>query len=276
DSADFVKFYGYLHTEVPVVFALPAYVTGILLFYSGMLVKNVLTKNNMDSVKEVHMRYYGKGGRLFEWLLDQYEEVAENYYKRCFNAGLGLDDVRFILDNFVNDAERQASKIENKSEVAMGLVSGNHLSIAEGEVDQDGERVIENYDIIGEKGFIFAKPGVESRELNDMDVISNDIFDGGINLSFPDTMENFNRFLDIFIRFVEVNSGGIMRDLTDLNNGRNNLKVMAYIQNDPEYRKFQAALRNGQKASYRMPIIIAAALSYLNNTLLPAVAKQLN
>lgn len=276
DSADFVKFYGYLHTEVPVVFALPAYVTGILLFYSGMLVKNVLTKNNMDSVKEVHMRYYGKGGRLFEWLLDQYEEVAENYYKRCFNAGLGSDDVKFILDNFVNDAERQASKIENKSEVAMGLVSGNHLSIAEGEVDPDGERIIENYDIIGEKGFIFAKPGADSRELNDMDVISNDIFDGGINLSFPDTMENFNRFLDIFIRFIEVNSGGIMKDLTDLNNGRNNLKVMAYIQNDPEYRKFQAALKSGQKASYRMPIIIAAALSYLNNTLLPAVAKQLN
>ena len=149
--------------KVPVVFALPAYVTGILLFYSGMLVKNVLTKNNMDSVKEVHMRYYGKGGRLFEWLLDQYEEVAENYYKRCFNAGLGSDDIKFVLDNFVNDAERQASKIENKSEVAMGLVSGNHLSIAEGEVDPDGERIIENYDIIGEKGFIFAKPGAFRR-----------------------------------------------------------------------------------------------------------------
>jgi len=272
---DFEKFYSYLHNEVPAIFALPAYVTGILVYYSGMLVRNVINKNSLTSIRQVNMRYYGKGGRLFEWLLDKYEDVAVNYYNRCFSAGVDMPDVKFVLDNFATATDRKTSKIENKAEVAMGLVSGNFRSIASGEVDADGERIIQNYDIIGEKGFVYAKPGVESRELSDMEVIPNEIFDGAINLSFPDTMENFNEFLDIFLNFIENRSGGIIRDLSDLKEGRRNLRVLAFIQNDPEYRKFQDALVKGQNASYRMPIIIAAALSYLNNTLLPTVANQL-
>ena len=64
---DFKSFYSRMQLNVPNVFTLPAYVTGILLFYSGMLVKNAIEKNNYQNiVNEVDMKYYGKGGRLFE------------------------------------------------------------------------------------------------------------------------------------------------------------------------------------------------------------------
>lgn len=275
EPIDFQKFYSYLHTDVPAVFALPAYVTGILVYYSGMLVKNAIRKNNLTDINEVHMRYYGKGGRLFEWLLDIYENVAENYYRRCFQEAVGNENIRLIMDNVVSEGEKTASKKENKSEVAMGLVSDNFVNIATGETNSIGERIIENYDIIGEKGFMYAKPNQEAKPLEDLDILGNELFTGGINLKFPQTMENFNAFLDIFFRFLEVNSGGIIKDLSELKAGRNNLKVLAYIQNDPEYQKFQRAIANQQSASYRMPILIAAALSYLNNTLLPTVANQM-
>lgn len=275
ESRDFEKFYEYLHTDVPAVFALPAYVTGVLLFYAGKLVRNVVVKNSMENIKRINARYYGKGGRLFEWLLDKYEDDALRYYKKCFLAGYGSNDVDFILDNFVNEDERYKSKAENKSEVAMGLVSDNFGSIANLKNDED-KRVIENYDILGEKGLVYAKPGMPSRELSDMEVIPNELFDGGINISFPERMENFNAFLDVFLKFIEVDSGGIIRDMKTLNEGRENLRVLAFIQNDPEYRKFLKALAKGQNdACYRMPVFIAAALSYLNNVLLPVVAKQI-
>lgn len=275
NSVDFEKFYDYLHTEVPAIFALPAYVTGVLIYYSGKLVRNAVVKNKLDSVREIHTRYYGKGGRLFEWLLDKYENDALRYYRRCFIAGYGSDDVKFILDNFINEEERSKSKAENKSEVAMGLVSGNFRMIAD-ERDDEEQRIIENFDIIGEKGLVFARPGAESRMLDDMEVLPDEIFDGGINISFPDKMENFNEFLAIFLKFIEQDSGGIISDIKELDRGKENLKVMAYIQNDPEYMKYlDAKAKDQSDAVYRMPIFIAAALSYLNNTLLPIVAKQI-
>lgn len=281
-ARDFEQFYEYLHTDVPAIFALPAYVTGVLLFYAGKLAKNVITKNGMDSIREVHTRYYGKGGRLFEWLLDKYEEDALRYYRRCFNSGFGSSDVKFILDNFSSENERSMSKIENKSEVAMGLVCGQLLHIAPDRGsfvrdDEDESRlVIENFDIVGEKGLMFTKSGAENRMLDDMEVIPDEIFDGGINLSFPDKLENFNEFLAIFLKFIEVDSGGILSDIRGLERGKDNLNVLAYIQNDPEYMKYLKAKNQEQTgAAYKMPIFIAAALSYLNNTLLPIVAKQI-
>ena len=42
--ADFYEFYDYIRSLVSPVFAYPAYVTGVLMFYSGMLVKNAITK----------------------------------------------------------------------------------------------------------------------------------------------------------------------------------------------------------------------------------------
>lgn len=278
NSVDFERFYDYLYNEVPAIFALPAYVTGVLLYYSGKLVRNVVVKNGLDSIREVHARYYGKGGRLFEWLLDKYENDALKYYRRCFIAGYGSNEISFILDNFVNEEERINSKIENKSEVAIGLVCDNFMHIDDVK-DESGERIIDNFDIIGEKGLMFTKPGEENRLLDDMEIIPDEIFDGGINVSFPDKMENFNEFLDIFLQFIELDSGGIISDIKELDRGKDNLTVLADIQNDPEYKKYleekrkTVGRRNG--VSYKMPIFIAAALSYLNNTLLPVVTKQI-
>ena len=266
---DFRKFYGYLQDSVSPVFVLPAYVTGILMFYSGMLVRNAIDKNGLDSIKNVAMRYYGKGGRLFEWLLKTQWDDAVNYYKKCFAAGAGTDELKLNILNYSDDTGETININENKSEVAIGLVSDLWEQI-EGVNPDESDRV---FDIIGESGFEYVKAG-ESRKLGDLDTISDDIFDGGINLRFPEKMERFSKFLEIFIRFVEVDSGGILENIKALKDGIEDLNLRAFFQNDPVY---QAYLQEKDKtsASYKMPIFIAEALSYLNDTLIPTVAKEL-
>lgn len=265
---DFNYFYNFMRREVTPVFAYPAYVTGILMFYSGMLVKNVVKKNNLDNLKTIEMRYYGKGGRLFEWLLDIYPDDGERYYKKCFEAGFGSKEIKLSII--------PQQKAENKSEVAIGLVSGLFASVAQGETNDDGQRVIERYDVVGEKGIKCTKM---NSLLDDLDVIPNELFDGGVNMEMPASLENFSKFIDIFTQFLSEDSGGILKDVSVLEKGKNNLRIRAFIQKDPEFNKCMEAFKKGieenKRPIYRMPIFIAAALCYLNEVLLPEVSNQL-
>jgi hypothetical protein len=241
-------------------------VTGVLMFYSGLLVKNVVTKNGLDNLKNIEMRYYGKGGRLFEWLLDVYSEDGERYYRKCFEAGYGSKDVRLSII--------PQQKAENKSEVAIGLVSGLFASVARGQQDEDGQRIIERYDVVGEKGIKYTKTDsiVEA-----LDLISKELFDGGVNIEMPDTLENFSKFIDIFTQFLTEES--ILKDVSVLDKGKNHLRIRAFIQKDPEFNKCMEAFNKGieenKRPTYRMPIFIASALCYLNDVLLPEVSNQL-
>lgn len=255
---DFYYFYNFIRMNVSPVFAYPAYVTGCLMFYSGMLVKNVVKKNGLDNLKNVNMRYYGKGGRLFEWLLDVYSDDGEIYYRKCFYAGYGSKDVRLSII--------RQQKEENKSEVAIGLVSGLFNQI-EQDRDEYGKRIPgKHYDIIGEKGIKCTKTDTV---VEDLDLISEELFDGGFNMKMPNTLENFSAFIEIFTEFLKEKS--IVRDIAVLERGKDNLRVKEFIQNDTEFNK----CLNEKGAIYRMPIFIAAALSYLKDILLPEVSNQL-
>lgn len=267
---DFNSFYNFIRREVAPVFAYPAYVTGVLMFYSGMLVKNAITKNSMDSIEKIEMRYYGKGGRLFEWLLDVYDEDGERYYKKCFDAGFGSKDIKLEIIH--------QDKKENKSEVAIGLVSNLFANIASGGVDEDGQRIIERYEIVGEKGVKCTKTGAE---LQDLDIIPDELFDGAVNIELPDNFENFSNFINVFSKFLIDES--IIDDVSSIDKGKNNLKIRAFIQKDLEYIKCKEAYdkatdkeEKGKRSIYRIPIFIVAALSYLNDVLIPTVSEKLN
>ena len=276
-DTDFYNFYDFIRREVSQVFAYPAYVTGVLMFYSGMLVKNVVRKNNMENLHEINMRYYGKGGRLFEWLLDMYSDAGERYYKKCFKAGFESDfNDKFTVNiskteskEKVNIEIKKQVKKENKSEVARGLVSGLFGNIASGKVDEDEQRIIEHYDVIGEKGIKCTKM---DRVLDGFEVIPDVLFDGGVNMEMPDKFENFSKFIDIFTQFLFDNL--ILKDVSALEKGKDHLKIRAFIQTDPEFNKCLND-KSDKRPVYRMPVFIAEALCYLNDVLLPEVSNQL-
>lgn len=268
---DFYKFYSTLHREVPGIFAMPAYVTGMLMFYSGLLAKNVIDNNPdaLSGVENVHVRYYGKGGRLFEWLFEVMEDDAKRYYRKCFNAGFGTSSMNVVIDNQDDDRRKEESRKENKSEVAIGLANDNFVNLKIVR-DDEGERVIENYDVVGEKSIKDTKSG---RVLEATTVIPDSLFENGINIEFPDVFENFNEFLSIFLKFIK--EEGFVEELNQLTKGRERLDVEAFIRNDQEYVKYRKECEKGEEdiPVYRMPIIIAAALKYLNDVLIPEVTR---
>ena len=260
---DFRLFYNRLHTEVRPIFALPAYVTGMLVFYCGMLVRNAILENNLD-IQNVTLRHYGKGGRLFEWISDIDESAAEIYYRECFKAGVGAELAKTLRVSF-----GETLRFESKSEVAIGLVSNIDL-ISSGELDENDMRIIKNFDIIGEEGVEYVNGPVKELQ-SSQDVIPEKLFKGAVNAEFSTKMENFSKFLDIFIRFVGERAS-IMRNVSALEAGKEKVNVTSFINNDDEFKK----TCKDNKSYYRQPVIIVEALDYLNKVLLPQVASEID
>lgn len=255
---DCKRFYMHLRDANREVFAYPSFVTGVLMFYSGMLMKNVVDKYNID-LKKVRVKGYGNGGRLFDWLLDIFYETSRKYYSDCFAAGLGLQGVELEFDVSVK---------ENKSEVAIGLVSDQFISL-------DGINGNQNRcDVVGEKGVVNTKNG---ESLSDTETIPEDLFDGAAYINIPEKLENFGTFIDIYTKFL-VREALILTDVKQLVKGKENLQVIKYIQNDPEYIRCQKEYdpSNSERPIYRMPLFIAESLCYLKEVLLPEVSKQMN
>ena len=69
ENSDFDLFYSFMGGEAPFVFTIPAFVIGIIVYYSGMLIKNAIKLENKQAIKEIDFMSFGKGGRLLFWLL---------------------------------------------------------------------------------------------------------------------------------------------------------------------------------------------------------------
>lgn len=286
---EFTYFYDHLRSNVPSAFALPAYITGLLSFYAGILLRETIIKNNLPT-DEVRFRYYGKGGRLFEWLFFTLEEnglEARRYLGACVAAGLGPDyrmthGIHFDNIELNNDGDR----MENKSEVAKGLVKlsndpmdailgiNDHNKDAADAYDDYGiydepsgssssKGDVERHEVVGEKHITYRTPqGL--RELDELEVLGEEMFKNIPLFGFHDSkFENFNRFIKIFTTFIKkCNFVENVQPLVDGTSGLNNLG--AFFVNDSERGA----------ANYRMPIFIASGLYYLENCLMPQIFKR--
>lgn len=202
-SDEFLSFYYYLYRNVPFVFTLPSYITGALVFYSGIQVhKTIMDKNLEGSIKQVYMNYYGKGGRTFEWIFGVYGNKAKEFYARCFQAGFGSDEVEFICANA--DAIRSNNATQNKTEVAQGLVSETPVN---GIYDSKGNSFEFKTEVFGEKGFRYTDHNGIVREISELSISDGEFYK---NIDRPVVFENFERFLGIYTNFIE--SNGIIRD----------------------------------------------------------------
>ena len=275
---EFISFYSYLQKDVPFVFTLPAYITGVLSFYAGLLIRKAIKKNNLENIKEIHLRYYGKGGRLFEWLFNVYEDETKTFLRKAIKTGLQIDGIKIVFDNLEDEQYGMSNgNLENKSEVAKGLVEMKTQIdgiYASDEEEETKIRVIENSEVIGEKGIHYYK-GNEEITLDEEDIIDDNLFDNINNFSFPDVFDNFGQFIDLYAKFIR-DEIGILEDVSDLIKGKTKVSnVGSFLSNDPEYIKYKNCSEKSQ-ASYRMPIFIATSLYYLDQILLPSVFNKEN
>lgn len=277
---EFRKFYNSLNQDVPSAFCLPCYITGILVFYAGLLTRKAISTNELQNdIDEIHMRYYGKGGRTFEWIYGVYEDDAKRFYAKCFKAGLGNDGIKFFCDNAQDILSEDM--LENKSEVAIGLVNlkpdidgiynapednGDDSSVTD-----DPKQFLS--EVFGEKGFYYTDSDGNKTEIDELDIV-----DGAFikKLHCPREFENFSKFISLYTNFLE--ETGVIRDTQDIQTLRDEKKsienVKQFFDNDKEYAKYLESRNTEHPSTYRMPLFIAEALYYLDKVLLPEVFKD--
>jgi hypothetical protein len=258
---DFGAFYAYIGREASFVYAIPAYVTGLLVFYAGKLCSKTIKENNLTSVREVHLLPFGKGGRLFHWLQTIPGSSATGaYYEECFKKGFGAGSETVYL-RYRNDITD-----DNKSEVSKGLAVDAELIY-----DRD---VRFTSDIFAEKNIRYLRNG-QFVEFDETEVVADEYFENIGQFEFPDKLENFDEFLRLFIDFVG-HKAGLVKNIAVLENRSKELTSLlsAYIQNDAEYKKARNAKQQTNRFEYRFPILIAEGLCYLEKILIPEIFKS--
>ena len=260
-ESDYEEFYTSIDSNAKFVFTIPAYVTGLLLFYSGMLIGKTIKTEHLEHINRIDVLSFGKGGRLFHWLRNSAGRRATNeYYASCLNAGVSL-----VVDKTLIVKYRDEIEIDNKAEVAKGLVDPKELVKKQQNTDCD---------ICGETGVIYILNDGSPKDLHTEDELTGDYFANEMNNFSFSGISYFKVFMNIFIEFVSRKTrlypkadSDLIDDLDDLPN-----RIAAYIcNNDDEYRKARRDSANGFR--YHQPLIIAEGLCFLD-TLIKKAFKQ--
>ena len=258
---DYEEFYTSIDADAKFVFTIPAYVTGLLLFYSGILIGNTVKAENLD-IDSVDILSFGKGGRLFHWLRNSAGgRATSEYYAECLNAGVSL-----VLDKEMKVKYRSEIEVDNKAEVAKGLVEN-------AKVEKKGAHT--DSDICGEDDVRYIDTDGTPREIHTETELTGDYFANDMSNFDFSSVPNFEKFMNIFIDFVSRRTrmypqadNDLREDIAELPNS-----IAAYIRNnDTEYKKARKKQDNGFK--YHQPLIIAEGICFLNKTLIQKAFNQ--
>ena len=250
---EYEKFYSSIDANAKFVFTIPAYVTGLLLFYSGMLIGKVIKTEHMEQLKKVDILSFGKGGRLFHWLRNSAGQKATyRYYADCVNAGIQC----IVKDANLTVKYREETEEFCKSEVAQGLCDMRNLVKLQNNDDSD---------ICGERNVSYTMTDGNSRTLQMDEELSGDYFANEMNNFNFSGAENFELFLNVFVDFVSRKTSlyksadtALRSEIMDLPN-----RISAFItNNDSEYKKARKHSDNG--FHYHQPIIIAEGACFLS------------
>ncbi|MDR1551963.1 MAG: hypothetical protein LBS69_00670, partial [Prevotellaceae bacterium] len=264
----FGSFYAFMFREAPFVYAIPAYVTGLLVYYSAKLSAKTIRENNLTAINEVHILPFGKGGRLFHWLKSRQSNIlgSTEYYEDCFHAGFGEggENIRVIY--------REDISKDNKSEVAKGLSVKNNNDL-EPKSEKELEDTRNKSDILAEKNIKYLVNG-QPKAIDELEELNNKYFENIRNFDFPEHLENFEEFLRIFIDFIGTRSG-LVKNYAPLETRISEVKgkLKSFIDNDPEYDKAKSNRQPNAVIQYRIPILIAEGVCYLEQILIPEIFK---
>lgn len=247
---EYDSFYQSLAANARFVFTIPAYVTGGLLFYSGMLIGKALKTGKLpETLQQVDILPFGKGGRLFHWLYQAVgQQSTDSYYGECLNAG-----IKCIIKHEVRAVLRSQIAANNKTEVARGLCEPTQQFVKTAGLSTE--------DICGEQNVYFRNGSTREPIAADQ-TLDGKYFHNPSQFELTE-LENFSKFMDMFLNFVchETNVSSdkeqqMRRDLQDLPGC-----IANFITSDPEYQK---ALNAGQENfPYHQSMIVTEIAAYL-------------
>jgi hypothetical protein len=249
DEYELNELYRDIASDCQELFALNAYITGLVIYYAGQLAARVRSeqeKNPADYImpfEDVALGRFGKGGRMFDWLYAMNEGAAEDYYNQCFAAGYGdraYDDIKAFT------FQRSETQFV-KAEVSFGLASTREVATATDTISE----------IIGEEGFTFngapvlAEHAAEPRFLKGI----------GSQFAVPRDFKRFTEFAKLFQGFSQEFLGIKLPNIED---DIRSMRLTPYVQNLPE---FQLAAKQGADFDYEAPLIILEGMCFLDTIL---------
>lgn len=260
---DYSSFYETIDRDAKFVFTIPAYVTGLLLFYAGMLIGKTIKEHGLDHLERIDILSFGKGGRIFHWLRNSAGvRATREYYSTCLNKG-----VQCVIDKELIVKYRDEIENDNKAEVAKGLCDPKDIVKMQKEKD---------FDICGEEGVKYLTSDGSMRTLTVTDELTGGYFSDDMGKFDFSKAKNFESFMDVFIQFVSQKTKLYLSADTELRADLEDLptKIASFIiNNDREYRKAKEKAKNGDGFHYHQPIIIAEGVCFLN-TLIRRVFNQ--
>lgn len=239
----------FFRTEAKEVFAVTAFITGLLSFYSGQITAKVLEK--YPEIKMVQRGYYGKGGKIFDWLPSVVQGLGEQFYNDCFLAGVNLSGLRNLTDL------RLLSSLggkHHKSEVSFGLSSSQEVDMKNsGEIPE----------IIGESGYRFD--GQEFMHLDKVETNHLENFDGAFGV--PSQFAQLQKFVDLYCQFADrfklINTQIIKREMEFLP-----VTFRNYLTTHPEYIAAKERKARGDSFDFNSPLIVLEGMCLFERVIL--------
>ena len=266
------RLYSYLADEdkCKSAFAVPAYISGVLSFYAGMLLKQLAGTVSFDEQHRIEVFPVGKGSLLFNWLnLDEFGPRDE-YLKKCFAAGYegevqDFKKIKFHFDFDPNDEQFR----DPKAAVAKGLACYKN---AEEEVDS------QLVALLGEKNVVNMrnedKVLDQSLNLAEAEERQDAYSDENFRLQFKDAKNmfpNFKRFMEIFFNYVEKAEILLPEKSESLNEKLEDLEldnVVDWVQSLYEFAPLQK--KDNDLIEYKESLFILEAKYFLMKYLLKA------
>ena len=241
------------------LFAIAAYMSGLLLFHSAQKVRGLIANGELPK-KKYHIKYcsFGKGGNIFDWLKQGVNEAeAIRFYEDCFRLGSTIEGEDMdLIASFGN----YNVKKNVKREVAFGLMAE---TIPYSLCDNAGNEVI------GEIGYKY-----DNKEIAWNDVITTDmIHEFGEKLEFPTNKQlpRFKTFIDRYVSLIKD------WDVFDVSKIKKELpkfaerKLENYVKTDQDWIANKKLVDNGDLEDFKLTAspFLYEGMCFLDEVLIP-------
>lgn len=250
-NEEYDTFYEALAANAKFVFTIPAYVCGLLLFYSGILIGKTIKDRKLDNLSKVDVLPFGKGGRIFHWLRHATSErTTGEFYANCVNAGIKC----ILPEKEMQITYRNEIESDTKTEVAHGLCDMRKPENLSPQNDTD---------VCGETGVRFMSTG-GSKNIEPDEELSGEYFaEDMCNFDFTG-VQNFEKYIKLFIEFVSQKTK-LYAEAEDLRSELNDIpsRIVSFCTRDEEYKKASKSAKQGHGFHYHQPIIVAEGACFL-------------
>lgn len=277
-------FYKKISTACQPLMITNLYVTGLIMFYAGQITRRLVQdiRNakgedaNPNFRPQVMLKCAGKGARVFEWLSCVNKELAINYFRYTFLAGIAgtiendnaleQNAVQFISALYVDELVKGEASNEIKYEVSMGLIRQSSQVLLVPKMDNAIE-------CVGEDNFMtMVSTTKEQAPLKFDDCVTADMYRYlGSYFTCPlrGNYQQFNNFINLFYSYARNFGVESYFQGPEVIEYLKNFDMSEYVRSLPDYQKALSEYSNGksEKFDFVQPFIILEGMNFMENFL---------